>query len=528
MDEATAGGSNELRQHASYGAVTKKANMMAKSPTVGGSVIENPDRDDRQELLSHEQRISSPMGETPDQILNSLGPFNPYILMVFSLMAIIWAVAAMPVMTSAWLVGNICSENTTNCVTTPGSVVEEFNLTGKEARYGDMTTMAFLIGNAIGGSIINRFSDLRGRRTALLFALACYGVFGIAGSFSRSVWQLMALRLFQGILFPGCGVINWVLAYESSPMALRKYAPLIFGLFWVIGYTLLAPIAYFFPHWRAILVAASLPSLVSAAILFFVLPDSFHWLVNEEREEDVQQWLNAANRFARRPRLDLNAATIIRDHHKTKNSKPEASKRGIISELMQSRVLLIYTVILSYLWTVDSFVYYGLSLFSTELAGNKFLNYILSGLVEVPSYLFSPFLLNCLGRRLFVSGGHFLTAAAFIGLMFVNNTTFSLILWLIGKFAISCCFTSLFVYASELFPTSLRNGCMGVAVFMAKVGSIFAPFTRTLANIWILLPALTFALLSGVGGLATLVLKETKGCELPDTSSEIGEDDEQR
>lgn len=34
----------------------------------------------------------------------------------------------------------------------------------------------------------------------------------------------------------------------------------------------------------------------------------------------------------------------------------------------------------------NTFVYYGLSLFSTELLGDRYFNYILSGLVELPVY----------------------------------------------------------------------------------------------------------------------------------------------
>ncbi|KAI6193379.1 putative transporter [Aphelenchoides besseyi] len=481
--------------------------------------------DDREELLSHDQRISALKAETSDQVLNSLGTFNPYILMIFFLMACVSALAAMPVMTSAWILGHVCGQNSTNCTSTPGSVIDDFNLTGEDTKYGDYTTMAFLSGNAIGGSLVNRFSDLKGRRTALLVVLTSYGIFGVASSFSRNVWQLIVLRLLQGIFFTGCAIINWVLAYESSPMGLRKYAPAVFGITWVIGYLLLAPIAYFFPHWRTILMAASLPSVIFAAILFFVLPNSFHWLVNEEREHELQQWLKAANRFSSHQRLDLNAVKIIRDYHRLKHSKTTIPKLGIIRELMQRRVLLVYTLILAYLWTVDSFVYFGLSLFSTELAGDKFMNYVLSGLVEIPTCFLGPILLQYFGRKPLVSGSHFLTAISFFGIMCVDNSTISLVLWYIGKFAVSCAYGALFVYASEVFPTTLRNGCMGICVFLAKFGSIFAPLIRNLSNIWILFPAFIFALLSVIAGMATLILRETKGRELPDTTSEVDKDE---
>lgn len=98
-------------------------------------------------------------------------------------------------------------------------------------------------------------------------------------------------------------------------------------------------------------------------------------------------------------------------------------------------------------------------------AGSKYWSYALTGLVEIPSYICSPFLLEFLGRRLFVSLSHFLTAIAFVGIIFVEDPTISLILWLIGKFGISCAFTSLFVYATEIFPTVLRSSLIGICEF---------------------------------------------------------------
>lgn len=237
------------------------------------------------------------------------------------------------------------------------------------------------------------------------------------------------------MLILGCGIINWVHAYENSPMALRKYAALVFGLNWVLGYCSLAPVAYYFPTWRQLMIAASLPSLLYAILLYFVMPDSFHFMVTKEKTAELDKWLKNANKMSKNPRIDLNASAIINAHNQHQGPDHKIP-RSAFSELLKKRVLLIYTLILGYLWTCDSFVYYGISLISTLLsgAGSKYWSYALTGLVEIPSYLCSPFFLDFLGRKKFVSLCHFLTAAAFFGLIFVENPTFSLILWLVGKF----------------------------------------------------------------------------------------------
>lgn len=70
-------------------------------------------------------------------------------------------------------------------------------------------------------------------------------------------------------------------------------------------------------------------------------------------------------------------------------------------------------------------------------AGDPYTNYVLSGLVELPSYICSPLLLAAFGRKPVVSGFHLLSALAFFIITFVHHPTASLIIWLIGKFAIS-------------------------------------------------------------------------------------------
>jgi OCT family organic cation transporter-like MFS transporter 4/5 len=53
---------------------------------------------------------------------------------------------------------------------------------------------------------------------------------------------------------------------------------------------------------------------------------------------------------------------------------------------------------------VNSGVYYGLSLNTSNLGGNDYLNFLISGAVEVPAYAFLLFSLNRLGRKAVLCG----------------------------------------------------------------------------------------------------------------------------
>lgn len=69
--------------------------------------------------------------------------------------------------------------------------------------------------------------------------------------------------------------------------------------------------------------------------------------------------------------------------------------------------------------SANAFVFYGLSLNSTNLSGNKFLNYILVCLVEIPALTLAWICMNKIGRRWSLAGSLFLCATTCIACAFV-------------------------------------------------------------------------------------------------------------
>ncbi|KAI1721631.1 sugar transporter domain-containing protein [Ditylenchus destructor] len=471
---------------------------------------------------------------TPDQVLSRIGSGNVYLLSIWITMGFVWGLSAMPMMVSAFIMGELCvpmhdNGNTTKpCVPDEGSIAKEFDLIGERAHMADYTTSAFLFGIVVGSSFLPILSDVKGRRLVLLLSMSMMGIFGCASSFAPDVYSFTTLRFLQGIFFTGGGVTNWVLAYESIPVKLRSYTALVFGLMWVLGYCAVGPLAYWLPNWHQLIIAVSAPLLVFAAIYYFVIPESFHYLVSRGKHEEVTNWLDSANRVAHwtsGSRVVMDAAEFCANVHRRATEgrlkRLESSNSNLLHELLSSRLLFIYTLVMVYLWTCDTFVYYGLSLFSTQLAGDKYINYALLGLIEIPSYLVSPVLLNKLGRRFYVSLCHLLAAVSFFTIIFSDNSRVNLIMWLVGKFAISSAFTSLFVYASEVFPTIVRNGCIGVCSVVARLGGAFAPMVRTMTLISPMLPTAFFGICASIAAMLTMILPETLNRELPDTTEQM-------
>ena len=55
-----------------------------------------------------------------------------------------------------------------------------------------------------------------------------------------------------------------------------------------------------------------------------------------------------------------------------------------------------------------------------------------------------------------------------------------LTLALIGKFGASACFTIVFVYTAEMFPTEIRSTAVGSSSLCGRIGGMLAPQVRRL------------------------------------------------
>ena len=63
---------------------------------------------------------------------------------------------------------------------------------------------------------------------------------------------------------------------------------------------------------------------------------------------------------------------------------------------------------------VNSLVYYGLSLNTSNLGGNPYINFCISGAVEIPAYIFCQVALHYLGRRWPLGGTMIVAGAALL------------------------------------------------------------------------------------------------------------------
>lgn len=153
--------------------------------------------------------------------------------------------------------------------------------------------------------------------------------------------------------------------------------------------------------------------------------------------------------------------------------------------MFKSNKIVLRLVIIYFIWGVNAFIFYGLSINSTSLGGNKYLNFALVSLIEIPGYTIAWISIGKLGRRLTLVFSLLLCGITCTLTILVNTSSSNwgvIILFLLGKLGITSAFGVVYVYTAEMLPTIVRSGGVGSASTVARVGALLAPFVPMLVR----------------------------------------------
>ncbi|KAL8615969.1 hypothetical protein ACOMHN_034645 [Nucella lapillus] len=136
-----------------------------------------------------------------------------------------------------------------------------------------------------------------------------------------------------------------------------------------------------------------------------------------------------------------------------------------VLDLFRHRVVLVPFLICSFVWMTGNLYYYALLLGSATLSGDRFLNFALLNLQDIPSVLLALFLVHRFNRRPLaflygkVAGISLLISVALVSLGGGEKVTTILgtVAQYIGKFSLTGSYILLFVYFMEVFPTAMRD-----------------------------------------------------------------------
>ncbi|XP_075161611.1 organic cation transporter protein [Haematobia irritans] len=378
---------------------------------------------------------------------------------------------------------------------------------------GTINNVGQFIGIPLGGLLADRY----GRRTMLAYAGFLSSIMGIIRSFSQNYYMFLSFELLDMVVGSTLFPTAFLLAIELVGPQKRVAAATIITIFYSLGEALLGVLAGQFQNWRVLLRVLYIPAALQIFFMF-LLPESVRWLLSQRRDDQAISILRKAARINRRELSDSSLQQLV-DSNNKKLQEANESNYPIWKAFKRFTWRIVNC---SFCWFTHTLVALGLSLNSVNLGGNKYNNFMLNGLVQVPGLILPLFIMNSLGRRTSLCGS-MLVCALCMGATILfgkDGHATELTLFLIGKFAITCSFQVLYFFTSEIFPTNVRNSLLSLCSMIGRIGSMIAPQTPLLANYYQYAPQILFGAFALVSGCLTLLFPETANKSLPTTMDE--------
>ncbi|XP_074659360.1 organic cation transporter protein-like [Tubulanus polymorphus] len=432
------------------------------------------------------------------------------------------------------------------------SIVTEFDLVCDKSYLSALSQSCYFFGVLCGSLIFPTISDMFGRKLTALGALWCAGLTCLCTLTVRDAYGYIAIRFFSGAFIKGSGLAQFTLNAELFPSDKRSFAA-SYQFFWYsIWLSVLSLVGYLLTDWRHVILLVGCSCYLSI-IAVWLLEESVPWLVANGRGKQAVAILEKA---AKRNRATLPSNVIddvIMAASRDANQPEDGQKRRLaglknitavlklkcactkqgdadigVLDILKHPKLRIWSLLMLFVWMNTNIVYYGLSFSSTAFVGNRFVNFFLTAVVEIPAYIFLKFSIEKFGRRYCVLSCYILTGLFVLisncsprHVNGMNLVPVVMAMNAMGKFFVTTAYGAIYIYTSELYPTNIRTRGIGMNSMFARFGSMLAPFAEVLARKSAVYLGVTLGVAAVVNGILVLPLPETKKQPLPETMDDI-------
>ncbi|XP_063242502.1 organic cation transporter protein-like isoform X2 [Bacillus rossius redtenbacheri] len=404
------------------------------------------------------------------------------------------------------------------------TVASEFGIACDNEWKRTVVGTVYAIGQFIGMPIAGVVSDRIGRKTILVSGLVLVSLVGLARSMAWSYESYLFLSFLDAVAGSGVYTSCFVLGVELVGPDRRVLAASLLSMFYAVGEALLGALARGVRSWRRLLLAVHAPALLFASYRWMI-PESVRWLTSQGREDEA---LDILLKAARTNGIVLSEAVLNKPEHcalvnEEKSSICEdgssKSSDSVFLQVLKSRILLLRFINCCFCWLANTFVFYGLTLNSVAVGGDKYASFVMAALAEVPGYVAAIFVMRGLGRRVGLAASLCGSGAAVLAACFVpaDLQAVRTACFMTSKLLITLSFTVLYVHTAEMFPTPLRHSAISAGCMVGRFGSMVAPQTPLLARYSESLPLLLLGAAAVLAGGLALLFPETLGALLPDT-----------
>lgn len=203
---------------------------------------------------------------------------------------------------------------------------------------------------------------------------------------------------------------------EIAHPSLRAVFACATGVAYGAGGVLFAWVAWGVPYWRHLL--WTIHSLALLLPLYWLLLDeSPRWL---HATGNVDKTAAVIRKAAQWNKVVVNEALMSKLQETTRTHAQGGRERAWLS-VLRSRVLLGRFALCCWCWAATTFVYYGLTINSVALAGNKYINFALNMSMEIAASVLIMMALERIGRKLCICFAFLLCGVACVSPFFISK-----------------------------------------------------------------------------------------------------------
>ncbi|XP_039915735.1 solute carrier family 22 member 3 isoform X2 [Hirundo rustica] len=384
------------------------------------------------------------------------------------------------------------------------SIVSEYDLVCGNAWMLDLSQAILNLGFLAGAFILGYAADRYGRILIYLLSCLAVGICGIIVAFSPNFTVFLIFRFLQGMFGKGTWMTCYVIVTEIVGSD-QRIVGIVIQIFFTLGIIILPGIAYLIPTWQGIQLAISLPNFLFL-LYYWVVPESPRWLLTRKKGEKA---LKIMRNIAKH-----NGKFLSPHYSEITISNEEVSNPSFL-DLVRTPQMRRNTLILMYAWFTSAIIYQGLVMRLGIIGGNLYLDFFISGVMELPAAFLIIVTIDRIGRRLPFAVSNIVASVACLVTAFLPED----IPWLkttvamLGRLSITIAFEVVYLVNSELYPTTLRNFGVSLCSSLCDLGGIIAPFLLfRLAAIWYSCSCLWPPSVAFTRDQGNLIARDTGGC----------------
>ncbi|MBN3279340.1 S22AV protein, partial [Polyodon spathula] len=396
------------------------------------------------------------------------------------------------------------------------NIVTQWNLVCQNYWKIPLEQICYMIGWISGYVVLGSACDRLGRRGIFLGSVLLSGLLGVGVSLSLNPIMFLFLRLSQGAALAGVFLSTYVARLELCDPPHRLMITMIGGFFAVGGELLLPGLAVLCRDWQIMQVVV--------AVCTSVFPESPRWLLATQqihRAKSVLQSFSLRNGVCQSDDI-YNSENLLSEIDSVYTDSCEPRFHNVC-EMVGTHVIWKNSLILAFTAFIGRGIQYC---FTRNLLGfypHFYFSYYMRALSGGLACVLLCVSVNRYGRRGILLLASILTGMASLLLLALTQYLkdgFVLVLSIMGLLASQVISMLSVFFASEVLPTVVRGGGLGLILAVSCVGKAASSLMELHNNQGYFLHHVVFASFTVLSVICVMLLPESKRKPLPDSLKE--------